>query len=247
MGKRVAQQGRFGMSKFLFDVDGTLTPSRCTMDPGFAGWFTEFAQNNDVYLVTGSDYPKTVEQVGHRICNTVKRVYNCSGNDVYERGVQTHFQHWQMPPEQYQWLQEQMDQSEFELRTGQHFEHRTGTVNFSVVGRGADAEQRELYVKWDKQTKERTSIAKQFEKLFPGFTASVGGDTGIDIYPNGMDKSQVLADFAEDDVIYFFGDKTSPGGNDFPIAKELENVYNVQSWQETYNRLLLMKVMGLIQ
>ena len=62
-----------------------------------------------------------------------------------------------------------------------------------------------------------------------------------------MDKSQVLADFAEDDVIYFFGDKTSPGGNDFPIAKELENVYNVQSWQETYNRLLLMKVMGLIQ
>ena len=152
------------------------------MDPGFAGWFTEFAQNNDVYLVTGSDYPKTVEQVGHRICNTVKRVYNCSGNDVYERGVQIHFQHWQMPPEHYQRLQEQMDQSEFELRTGQHFEHRTGTVNFSVVGRGADAEQRELYVKWDKQTG-KNLIAKQFEKLFPGFTASVGGDTGIDIIP----------------------------------------------------------------
>ena len=50
-------------NKFIFDVDGTLTPSRQQIDSDFAVYFSNFCTINDVYLVTGSDKEKTVEQV----------------------------------------------------------------------------------------------------------------------------------------------------------------------------------------
>ena len=72
------------VDKFIFDVDGTLTPSRREIDSEFAVFFTDFCAKKDVYLVTGSDKEKTLEQVGEQIYSLAKRVYNCSGNDAYE-------------------------------------------------------------------------------------------------------------------------------------------------------------------
>ena len=51
------------MDKFIFDVDGTLTPSRQEIDMDFAVFFTDFCAENDVYLVTGRDREKRIEQV----------------------------------------------------------------------------------------------------------------------------------------------------------------------------------------
>ena len=59
------------MNHFIFDVDGTLTPSRKKINPQFALWFLYFSQNNTVSLVTGSDNPKTLEQIGPEICMSV--------------------------------------------------------------------------------------------------------------------------------------------------------------------------------
>ena len=70
--------------KYIFDVDGTLTPSRGRMDKEFSLWFGKFCIENDVYLVTGSDRPKTIEQIGEYLYSKCKRVYQCSGNDVWE-------------------------------------------------------------------------------------------------------------------------------------------------------------------
>ena len=72
------------LNKYIFDVDGTLTPSRKQIDHSFWSFFLKFCCSNDVYLVTGSDREKTVEQLGLDICYRSKRVYNCSGCDVYE-------------------------------------------------------------------------------------------------------------------------------------------------------------------
>ena len=70
--------------KFIFDVDGTLTPSRQQIDTEFAVYFTDFCTNNKVYLVTGSDRDKTIEQVGEEVYSLAQRVYNCSGSDVWK-------------------------------------------------------------------------------------------------------------------------------------------------------------------
>lgn len=232
------------MNKFIFDVDGTLTPSRGKIDNDFAVFFSDFCSKNDVYLVTGSDRPKTLEQVGKDIYNAAKRVYNCSGSDVYEADKNVYTSNWSLPQEAEQWLREELAASKFPLRTGLHIEDRPGMVNFSVVGRNATMGERQLYVKHDTVTEERYTIAEFFEKKFPGIQAVVGGDTGIDIYPKGADKSQILRDFdIDNDFIYFFGDKMDFGGNDWPLKMKFVtekwsgNTREVTGWQDTWSQL----------
>ena len=64
--------------KYIFDVDGTLTLSRQVIDSSFEAFMIVFCCKHDVYLVTGSDRQKTVDQLGLDICYRAKRVYNCS-------------------------------------------------------------------------------------------------------------------------------------------------------------------------
>ena len=52
------------MKHYIFDIDGTLTPSRGRIDPEFETFFKSFINKNKVSLVTGSDRPKTLEQIG---------------------------------------------------------------------------------------------------------------------------------------------------------------------------------------
>lgn len=230
------------MKRYIFDVDGTLTPSREPITPEFQRWFLEFCYSNKVYLVTGSDYPKTIEQLGNTICENVTRIYNCNGNDVWEQGKHTRTNYWVLPEEAHDWLSGQLTQSDFPVRTGNHFEHRPGMVNFSIVGRNADKTQRAHYVKWDKERDERKNIAAWFNRNYPTLEAQVGGETGIDISPKGSNKSQILKDFFDNDVLYFFGDAMQEGGNDYPLAKEIIDnnlgfCYNIQNWQNTWDLL----------
>jgi phosphomannomutase len=227
------------VNKFIFDVDGTLTPSRGKINKEFEQWFLDFCLNQDVYLVTGSDHPKTVEQVGEAIVNACKRVYNCSGSDVYEKGKNIRTNSWSMPKEQMNWLEDRLEESAFNLRTGNHIEQRPGMVNFSIVGRNANLEERARYVAYDKFENERKLIADLFEQRFPHMQATVGGETGIDIAPLGADKSQILADFNKNDRILFFGDAMEEGGNDYPLAVALTNggSFGVNGWQETWKHL----------
>ena len=229
------------MMLFLFDVDGTLTPSRGIMHTEFAAQFTVFAQQHCVCLVTGSDYAKTAEQVPHTVLQHVHTVYNCSGSSISRKGKTVYSDQWQPSDKQVTWLEQELAASVFPLRTGTHIEQRTGMLNFSVVGRGATASERAQYQRWDQQHQERAGIAQRFNQRFPGFAARLGGVTGIDIAPAGSDKSQILLRLpkGEDlpvwslDDLVFFGDDMGPQGNDAPLAGLLTRVHPVDDWQHT--------------
>lgn len=230
------------MTHFIFDVDGTLTPSRQQMDSEFQKWFINFQEHNSTYLVTGSDRNKTLEQVGPTVYNFARRVYNCSGSDVWEQDENTYTSDWKLPELAKQFLTQCMSESEFPLRTGLHFEHRPGMCNFSVVGRNATLGERKLYVEHDVRIDERNRIAKAFCTMFPDIDAKVGGETGIDIFPKGNDKSQILRDFDPNDVIHFFGDAMHKEGNDYPLKREIIDndfgvCYNVKDYKETWKFL----------
>lgn len=219
---------------FAFDVDGTLTPSRQRIDPSFMGWFLSFCSHNNVYLVSGSDYEKTLEQLGSGICNTVKGVYSCCGNALYVQGQLQYVNQFELTSEQHGYLQGLLESSPFKGRTGNHIEMRPGSCNFSVVGRNADISERKGYVVYDEQTNERNHLAGLIREKFPELDATVAGDTGLDIHPKGMDKSQV-AKFITPFV--FFGDKIYPNGNDYTIAQLADKYYHVSSWEETWDIL----------
>ena len=223
--------------KYIFDVDGTLTPSRKEIVHEFWAPFLIFCRNHDVYLVTGSDRQKTLEQLGLDICYTAKRVYNCSGSDVYERNVNVYRDDWELPKDVERFLEDELAYSCFPIRNGNHIERRPGGINFSILGRDNDPMLgREEYIKWDNERLEREDIADRIRNHFPELNVQVGGQTGLDI--SNKDKSQILRDFSKDDDIHFFGDMMEKGQNDYPLAMGIVNnmmgtAYNVSDWKET--------------
>jgi phosphomannomutase len=68
---------------YIFDVDGTLTPSRGLINPVFKTFFQAFVKKNRVWLISGSDRDKTIEQVGFDIYGSVERCYQNSGNQLF--------------------------------------------------------------------------------------------------------------------------------------------------------------------
>ena len=228
------------MKKFIFDVDGTLTDSRQQIDLSFEAYMIKFCCKYDVYLVTGSDRAKTVEQVGLDIYNRSKRVYNCSGADVYEKDNNVYKSDWKPSRKLINFLSDELDYSTFPHKTGNHIEHRPGGINFSILGRGVDSmKYRKEYVKWDINTTERILMSDRIKSEFPDLNIQIGGQTGLDI--SDSDKSQILRDFNSEDELVFFGDMMKEGQNDYPLAVAVDKVggtnYTVNSWQETYKKL----------
>lgn len=235
------------MPHFIFDVDGTLTPSRMPIDPDFANWLEHFATHHACYIVTGSDREKTLEQVGSTIYNLCVRVYNCSGNDVYEQNHNVYKGELLIPQDVLDHLDAFLQKSKFPHKTGKHFDYRPGLMNFSVLGRNNTLEQRAEYIKWDKETGERKLCAENMRSLFPDLLFEVAGDTGIDITAPGCDKAQILRDFdVVNDHIYFFGDKMEYGGNDyslsFALATKGHKVHQVKKWEDTWEHLKKLSV-----
>ena len=227
---------------YVFDVDGTLTPSRDVIDSAFETYFVTWAIPRNVHLITGSDYAKTLEQVGTDVMVSVSAVHNCAGNSIWSRGEERSRNEWTISSDAKAWLNRKLEESKFPVRTGTHIEERCGLVNFSTIGRGASRAEREIYVKFDKYFKEREQIAKEFNTQFPELEATVGGETGIDIYQKGRNKAQILSYLGEVEEIIFFGDAMQKGGNDWPLAEAIRNrkkpkdkIYHVESWKQTYN------------
>jgi phosphomannomutase len=232
--------------KFLFDVDGTLTPSRQKIDSKFADFFLDFCNSNKVYLVTGSDRKKTEEQLNISILNSAQMVFNCAGNEVWSKNEIIHRNFWKPSETLILCLEEELESSQFPHKTGIHIEQRTGMVNFSIVGRKCDLLERREYILWDRQTNERELIAAKIQRLFPNLDVYIGGETGIDIFEKGYGKSQCVSFIktSSEDYLYYFGDQIFPGGNDFDIATMCNSYRNVQSWKSTYESLqFLMEVL----
>ena len=223
---------------YLFDVDGTLTPSRLPIDKNFEQFFLNWMKDKNVYLVTGSDKDKTIEQVGKKIWFNVTRAYQSCGNAVYEKGKLIRQSDFKLDVELQRMLFTLQACSDWKHHHGNHIEERIGLVNYSTIGRNCDQSSRNAYYDWDQLKGERKLFCKMIEDTFPHLEASIGGEISIDIYPKGQNKAQVLNDL--EGPITFFGDRCEPGGNDYPIVLRIEDkhtVYNVKNWEETYKIL----------
>jgi len=232
---------------FIFDVDGTLTPSRDLISEEFRDFFMQFCNNNDVYLVSGSDYAKTLEQLGDDITNDfVKLIYSCSGNSIWEHSIEIYKSDWVLPDIARKYLMSLVESSDCPTKIGNHIEDRIGMINFSTLGHSANKEQRAEYIQFDISANERVSITEKFNTCYGtklGCTALIGGETGVDITRTGADKRQILKYF-DDRIIHFFGDHCEEGGNDYPLAKAIadrardgDKVYHVKDWHDTMERL----------
>jgi len=223
------------MSKiYIFDVDGTLTPSRRKMTKEFKEFFEEWVKKNKFYLVTGSDLPKLQEQMNGMEIHS-NGIFTCCGNQFWQSDPAVHpkhcdlvYEHKFKPPNNLlTYLGEELRMSKYHHRAGNHIEDRGSMLNFSVVGRDCSLMERENYFKWDIENGEREKISKHIRDQWHELDAVIGGQISIDIYPKGNDKSQIFKHIEESENIYcpdeyiFIGDRMEKGGNDYPLAQLL--------------------------
>ena len=235
---------------FIFDVDGTLTPSRQPMTKEFQTFFKQWIKKNKFYLVTGSDLPKLQEQMCMYDIEA-EGIFTCCGNQFWLPNPSVPIQSadliydnkFKVPRKLNKLLGTILSNSIYPHRYGNHIEDRGSMVNFSIVGRDCNQEQREEYYKWDKEKGERKIIAQAVKEKFPDLDAVIGGQISIDIYPKGNDKSQVLNVIEQERLVppneyIFIGDGIENGGNDYPLAELMDNTeicdwYHTKGWKHT--------------
>tara|TARA_Y100001963_G_scaffold148232_1_gene225774 strand:+ start:344 stop:1099 length:756 start_codon:yes stop_codon:yes gene_type:complete len=238
---------------YIFDVDGTLTPSRQKMTKEFKEFFETWAEKNTFYLVTGSDLPKLQEQMDY-LDVLAQGIFTCCGNQYWEPDPHTvntganiiYSNEFKPPQTLLTYLGEQLRFSKYFARCGNHIEDRGSMLNFSIVGRDCTLLERENYFEWDNKFNERKTIAKYIREQWRDLDAVIGGQISIDIYPKGKDKSQILDHIKQDFAIpfmeapkyIFIGDRTMEGGNDYPLARLMDEKndcewYQTEGWEQT--------------
>ncbi len=238
---------------YLFDVDGTLTPPKAKIDEGFASTFSSWLNGKEVYIVSGGSFVRLVDQLGMGILEKVQGVFACMGNAFYQRREQVSYSgmnEWEIiyenefvaPKNLTRSLNSYVARSDYPVKTGNHYEIRSGMMNFSIVGRNATPTQRADYAKYDLEKDDRARIVEKLKKKYDTLDFVIGGAVSIDIFNTGNDKSQVLEKYfneaIESNQVHFVGDRIEFPGNDYSLAIALEQhkngyAHRVKSWQDT--------------
>lgn len=105
-------------------------------------------------------------------------------------------------------------------KRGRFISFRNGIIYCTPIGGDCSTEERYSFIEYDKQFKIRKKLITYLKKKLSNLDLeySLGGNIGVCIHPIGWDKSYCLqfipSEFKE---VYFFGDRCSPEGNDYPL------------------------------
>ena len=110
--------------------------------------------------------------------------------------------------------------------SGDFIANRGSTLNWCPIGRSCSAEERKAYTVRPDSESLRLEAIMSLKKRLPDEIAdqlefSLGGQTSIDIFPKGWDKTFSLTHYANH-KFWFVGDRCEEGENDVHIYKLLE-------------------------
>ena len=228
----------------LFDVDGTLTKSRLNITEDMEQILIELRNKVTVGLVGGSNLAKIAEQMQcppasgsgdqqqaiTEVINKYDYVFSENGLIAYQHGklIGTKSILDEIGEKNIQRFINfclcYLSKLELPCKRGTFVEFRTGMINLSPVGRSCSQEERLEFYAYDQEHKIREKMVQALNAEFGpdfGLAFALGGQISIDCFPLGWDKTFCLQ-FVEGQYerIYFFGDKTFPGGNDYEIFED---------------------------
>jgi len=211
----------------LFDVDGTLTLPRLPISEDMIEVLKQIREKNkiDIGFVGGSDLNKQIEQLGEENMKLFKWKFSENGLVSYcdDELIQKTSLVGYMGEEKYQKLinvcLKVLSNTVVPVKRGHFIELRNGMINISPIGRSCNQKERDEFDAWDKIYKIREKVIDEIKSKLQDLNLqfSIGGQISIDIFPQGWDKTYCLSFVTEYKDIYFFGDKTSIGGNDYEI------------------------------
>lgn len=186
----------------LFDVDGTLTPARKTIEPEFEEFlYTKVKPLATLGVVGGSDLAKICEQMnGNRMLKEFDYVFSENGlihiekgEEVSRQSIQKHLGEEQLK-KVINFCLRYIADLDIPIKRGNFIEFRAGMINVSPIGRQCTYEERLDFNKYDQEHQIREKMVNELKKEFASadLTFSIGGQISIDIFPKGWDKTYCL-------------------------------------------------------
>ena len=217
-----------------FDIDGTITESKMSIDNEMASLLCMLLRDYDVALVSGASYVQMVEQIVERLpCESswghmwlvpvsgallygyTNGVWACLDSHVFtaEEDVAVRAAFAEAFVE--------TGYRQPETLFGDVFESRGGQVTFSALGQHAPVAEKEA---WNKTSDVRPALKKALSQRLLKYEIRSGGMTSIDVTKKGIDKAFAIENLVRfsgvpiSDVVYV-GDALYPGGNDETVKK----------------------------
>jgi len=232
----------------MFDLDGTLTPSKSVLEEHMATALVKLLKIKKVAVISGCDFSQFKEQFLKSL-PAEPSLYNdliilpTSGSTMYLwRGD------WQLeyadnlsPGEKIKIrtaLDEALKELPFlkpEITYGEQIEDRGSQITFSALGQQAPLEAKAA---WDPDKSKRKALAKVLTEKIPEFDIKIGGMTSDDITHHGVNKAygirKIMSIFKIDPrKMLFVGDELMPEGNDYPAKSTGVDCIEVSGPEET--------------
>jgi HAD superfamily hydrolase (TIGR01484 family) len=216
----------------VFDLDGTLAPSKSSLAPQTAALLHDLLGIIKVAVISGgawaqfekqllTDLPKNSCLANLSLlptCGTKFFQYNGKWVELYSEDL-TAKQRKKIIDS----LNKAIDETGYRVKKlwGEAIEDRGSQVTFSALGQQAPLAEKE---KWDPDFTKRKKITAILKKLIPEFSVRMGGATSIDVTKPGIDKAYGIGKLRDTihlslkEMVYI-GDALFPGGNDYPAEK----------------------------
>jgi len=216
----------------VFDLDGTLAPSKSSLDPQTAGLLRDLLDIIKVAVISGgawtqfemqllTDLPKNSLLANLSLlptCGTKFFQYNGTWEELYSEDLTA---------AEKRKIRDSLDRAAGEAGYrakkvwGEVIEDRGSQVTYSALGQQAPLAEKE---EWDPDFAKRKKITAILETLIPEFSIRIGGATSIYVTKPGIDKAYGIGKLRDTlhlsfkEMIYI-GDALFPGGNDYPAEE----------------------------
>jgi hypothetical protein len=216
----------------VFDLDGTLAPSKSSLAPQTAGLLRDLLGIIKVAVISGGAWTQFEKQLltdlpqGSALGN-LSLLPTCGTKFFQYNGKWTELYSEDLTAEQKKKIIDSLNKAAVEAGYraekvwGKVIEDRGSQVTFSALGQQAPLADKE---KWDADFSKRKKITAILEKLIPEFSIRMGGATSIDVTKPGIDKAYGIGKLRDTlhlslkEMVYV-GDALFPGGNDYPAEQ----------------------------
>jgi HAD superfamily hydrolase (TIGR01484 family) len=216
----------------VFDLDGTLAPSKSSLAPQTAALLHDLLGIIKVAVISGGAWEQFESQLladlpqDGRLAN-LSLLPTCGTKFFQYQGKWTLLYSEDLTAEQIKKITDSLDKAVREAGFhagkvwGEVIENRGSQVTFSALGQQAPLSEKE---KWDPDFAKRKKITAILETLIAEFSIRMGGATSIDVTRPGIDKAYGIGKLRDTlhvslkEMVYI-GDALFPGGNDYPAEQ----------------------------